>query len=63
MLSAELGKAFQPIAGATELVFPVASVKSAHESLSQRGCKFLNQPHEVTRDPGQPPFQTPTGIS
>ena len=52
MLSAELGKAFQPIAGATELVFPVASVKSAHDSLSQRGCKFLNQPHEVT--PGIP---------
>lgn len=61
MLSAELGKAFQPIAGATELVFPVASVKSAHDSLSQRGCKFLNQPHEVTPGSWAATFSDPDG--
>ncbi len=48
MLSSELGKAFSPIAGATEIVFSVASVTAAFDLLTRRGCKFLNQPREVT---------------
>ena len=48
MLSADLGRAFQPIAGATEFVLPVESVTSAYSRLRERGCIFLNQPREVT---------------
>ena len=61
MLSADLGKAFRPIAGATELVFPVASVTSAYDRLNQRGCKFLNQPREVTPGSWAATFSDPDG--
>jgi Glyoxalase/Bleomycin resistance protein/Dioxygenase superfamily len=44
MLSAELGKAFKPIAGATEIVFPVDSVDVAYRLLSQCGCNFIRHP-------------------
>jgi predicted enzyme related to lactoylglutathione lyase len=61
MLSTDLGKAFQPVAGATELVFPVGSVASSYGLLNQRGCKFLNQPREVTPGSWAATFQDPDG--
>jgi predicted enzyme related to lactoylglutathione lyase len=33
---------------AMEIVFPVQSVRTARGLLSQRGGKFINEPHEVT---------------
>jgi hypothetical protein len=50
MLSAELGKAFESIAGATEIVFPVESVNVAYSVLWQRGCNFIRDAREVTAD-------------
>jgi catechol 2,3-dioxygenase-like lactoylglutathione lyase family enzyme len=47
MLSKDLGKAFKPIAGATEIVFPVDSVTASYETLGVRGCTFINRPHQV----------------
>ena len=47
MLSRELGKRFTPIAGAMEVVMPVASVTTTHGLLTGRGCSFLNEPREV----------------
>jgi len=61
MLSTELGKAAQPIAGATELVFPVESVTSAYGHLIERGCKFINQPREVTPGSWAATFSDPDG--
>jgi catechol 2,3-dioxygenase-like lactoylglutathione lyase family enzyme len=61
MLNRELGKAFQPVAGATEIVFPVANVTAAHELLTQRGCRFLNQPREVSPGSWAATFTDPDG--
>lgn len=61
MLSTDLGKAFQPLAGATEFVFPVASVAASYGLLNQRGCKFLNQPREVTPGSWAATFLDPDG--
>ena len=48
MLSAELGKTAEPLAGATEFVFPVESVTRSHAMLRDRGCHFIRPPREVT---------------
>jgi catechol 2,3-dioxygenase-like lactoylglutathione lyase family enzyme len=61
ILNRELGRAFQPIAGATEIVFPVANVTVAHELLTQRGCRFLNQPREVSPGSWAATFADPDG--
>ena len=36
------------IAGATEVVFQVASVRETHRALSQRGVAFVTEPHQAT---------------
>lgn len=48
MLNQNLRRGDAPLAGASEVVFSVASVTAAHSLLSERGCKFVNQPREVT---------------
>lgn len=50
MLSTELARHFTPLAGAVEMVLPVASVVEAHRLLDERGCTFLNSPREFTTD-------------
>lgn len=47
-LSAPLGRTRSQRSGAIEIIFPVASVRTAHALLTQRGCTFINQPREVT---------------
>jgi catechol 2,3-dioxygenase-like lactoylglutathione lyase family enzyme len=59
MLSAELGKAFKPIAGATEIVFPVDSVNVTYRLLSQCGCNFIRHPRQVTADSWAAMFTDP----
>ncbi|WP_321477035.1 VOC family protein [uncultured Paludibaculum sp.] len=46
-LSAPLGRAVQPRAGAMELVFSVPSVSASFATLSERGCPFVQQPREA----------------
>ena len=47
-LGAPLGRVVRPRAGATEIIFPVESVGASHALLTHRGCKFINEPREVT---------------
>lgn len=47
-LSAPLGRTRAQRSGAIEIIFPVASVRTAYALLTQRGCAFINQPREVT---------------
>jgi predicted enzyme related to lactoylglutathione lyase len=48
MLNGNLRRESGPLAGASEIVFSVASVTAAHELLNGRGCHFPIQPREVT---------------
>lgn len=48
MLNGDLGKGADRIAGVSEVVFSVPSVTASHQLFSERGCRFLNQPREVT---------------
>jgi predicted enzyme related to lactoylglutathione lyase len=61
MLSRDLGKAFKPLAGAVEIVFPVESVTASYAALGERGCTFLNRPHQVTPEAWAATFIDPDG--
>jgi len=50
-----------PPAGATEVVFGVPDVMSAHAALSARGVEFLNAPRNVTGDQWAANFRDPDG--
>ena len=60
-LGTPLGKAVQPRAGATEIIFPVQSVVQAHALLTHRGCKFIQEPREVTAGSWAASFTDPDG--
>jgi predicted enzyme related to lactoylglutathione lyase len=47
-LSADLGRARLPVAGAMEVVFSVPDVGSAWRGLSAKGATFIREPHQVT---------------
>lgn len=36
------------VAGATEVVFQVESVRAAHRALTAQGVSFVNEPHQAT---------------
>ncbi|SRR5581483_6388269 len=61
VLSAPLGRAVQPRPGATEIIFPVESVSTAYALLMERGCKFMNEPREVTAGSWAASFADPDG--
>ena len=61
LLSEDLGRVVKPIAGATEVVFAVASVARSFEVLRQRGCPFLNEAREVTPGSWAASFVDPDG--
>jgi predicted enzyme related to lactoylglutathione lyase len=48
MLNLALGQSVKPVAGAMELIFPVASVTQARTLVAQRGGIFINEVREVT---------------
>lgn len=60
-LNAPLGRSVKPLAGATEVVFPVASVRAAHETLSAQGCVFATAPRVVTGESWAASFRDPDG--
>ena len=47
-LSQDLGKARQPTAGATEIVFSVPAVKAAWRALKEKGVAFVHDPRQLT---------------
>jgi catechol 2,3-dioxygenase-like lactoylglutathione lyase family enzyme len=47
-LSPGHARAGEQIAGATEVVFRVASVRQVHRGLTERGVCFVSQPHQAT---------------
>jgi predicted enzyme related to lactoylglutathione lyase len=61
MLSKDLGKAFKPLAGALEIVFPVESVTASYTALGERGCTFINRPHPVAAGAWAATFTDPDG--
>jgi len=48
ILSADLGRARTPVAGAMELVFPVENVKRSWRALAAAGDTFFREPRQVT---------------
>ncbi len=61
-LNRPLGKsAGNAIAGAVEVIFPVASVATAHKALAERGCHFVVLPREVTAGTWAATFTDPDG--
>lgn len=50
-----------PVAGATEVVFVVESVRGTHADLGARGVTFLNDPRNVTGDQWAANFLDPDG--
>lgn len=47
--------------GAVEVIFAVASVNTAYKQLSDRGCRFLREPREVTPGTWAATFVDPDG--
>ena len=60
-LSEAHAKLATPVAGGTEIVFDVADVTAAHETLQARGVEFLNAPRNVTGDQWAANFRDPDG--
>ena len=60
-LSEPLARVIQPITGATEVVFSVEDVRSAHEGLAARGVEFTHEPRNVTGQLWAANFQDPDG--
>ncbi len=61
MLNGNLRRGGASLAGASEIVFAVEGVMVAYETLSQRGCSFINQPREVTPGSWAATFSDPDG--
>ena len=49
------------IAGSVEVIFPVESVRASYANLTDRGCKFLREPREVTPGTWAATFTDPDG--
>lgn len=49
------------LVGSVEMIFPVESVKDAYALLTERGCKFLREPREVTPGIWAATFTDPDG--
>ena len=60
-LSESLARVSNPIAGATEVVFSVEDVRSAHEALAARGVEFTHEPRNVTGPLWAANFNDPDG--
>jgi predicted enzyme related to lactoylglutathione lyase len=61
-LNTPLGRsAGNAIAGAVEIIFPVASVSEVEAQLAARGCKFTARAHEVTPELWASTFTDPDG--
>ena len=60
-LSAGLWKATGATTGSTEIVFSVASVRAAHESLQAKGLTFTQEPRVVTGPMWAANFRDPDG--
>jgi predicted enzyme related to lactoylglutathione lyase len=61
VLSRALGRAVEPLPGATEIILPVASATASQALLAERGCAFINQPREVTPGSWAATFTDPDG--
>lgn len=61
LLSEAVGKAIKPGNGSMEIVFPVHSVSTAHRLLSEKGCKFIASPGQVTSDAWRAILKDPDG--
>lgn len=60
-LSVPLGRAVQPRAGAMELVFSVPGVQASFTALKERGCRFVQEPREVSPGSWAATFTDPDG--
>jgi predicted enzyme related to lactoylglutathione lyase len=60
-LSTPLGNGSKLQTDSIEIIFPVESVAKAHTLLTQRGCKFINQPREVSEGSWAASFTDPDG--
>lgn len=49
------------LSGATEIVFGVKGVRDAYQDLTERGVKFLTQPHQVSGTDWTAAFTDPDG--
>jgi catechol 2,3-dioxygenase-like lactoylglutathione lyase family enzyme len=49
------------VAGATEVVFQVGSVRAAHRALSAQGVSFVTEPHQATSTDWVAHFRDPEG--
>jgi catechol 2,3-dioxygenase-like lactoylglutathione lyase family enzyme len=61
MLSADLGRARTPVAGAMEIVFPVDAVTPAWRALAAGGVTFFREPRQVTDKEWSAVMQDPDG--
>jgi len=61
MLNGGLRRPNGPLAGAMEIVVGVESVTASHKELLNRGCTFINEPHEVTPGSWASTFSDPDG--
>jgi len=61
MLNGGLRRPDGPLAGAVEIVLSVESVTASHRELSARGCRFINEPREVTPGSWATTFTDPDG--
>ena len=60
-VSAALARASGNIAGATEIVFPVESVRTSYKALQDMGVVFSNEPRNVTGSNWAANFTDPDG--
>jgi catechol 2,3-dioxygenase-like lactoylglutathione lyase family enzyme len=61
MLNGELKRPDHPLAGAMEIVVGAESVTASRQELLERGCTFVNEPHEVTPGSWASTFADPDG--
>lgn len=54
-------RAGERMVGAVEVIFPVESVAATYGNLTDRGCKFLREPREVTPGTWAATFTDPDG--
>ena len=61
MLNSGLRRPEGPLAGAMEIVVAAESVTAGHRQLIEKGCKFVNEPREVTPGSWACTFSDPDG--
>jgi len=61
VLSRELAKVADPIAGAVEIVFAVDNVQAAYDALKARGVEFFREPCQITPTDWGANFRDPDG--